>query len=97
MLGVCPVKRRERPDGKATQLGGRWETPPEVGGRLGFVETERGRWRVARSVLLDVSTHAAGIAGGIGETQRPPSGARSSSTGHTQAIEDRRPTQCGAQ
>ena len=72
MLGVCPVKRRERPDGKATQLGGRWETPPEVGGRLGFVETERGRWRVARSVLLDVSTRAAGIAGGIGENQRPP-------------------------
>jgi len=43
-----------------------------MGGRLGFVETERGRWRVARSVLLDVSTRAAGIAGGIGENQRPP-------------------------
>jgi len=33
-----------------------------IGGRLGFVETERGRWRVARNVLLDVSTRAAGIA-----------------------------------
>ena len=34
----------------------------ETGGWLVFVETKRGRWRVARSVLLDVSTRAAGIA-----------------------------------
>ena len=57
------------------RLGGRWETQTrfsEVGGRLSF---RRDRARpVARRAERPpgVSTRAAGIAGGIGENQRPP-------------------------